>query len=44
LRDEVLAELGLTAQDVARAVTGWAAEPIRSLGEAPAVQAPGATP
>jgi 1-deoxy-D-xylulose-5-phosphate synthase len=44
LRDEVLAELGLTAQDIARAVTGWAAELIRSIGEAPAVQTPGATP
>ena len=44
LRDEVLAELGLTAQDVARAVTGWAAELIRSIGEAPTVPTPGATP
>jgi 1-deoxy-D-xylulose-5-phosphate synthase len=44
LRDEVLAELGLTAQDIARAVTGWAAELIRSIGEAPTVQTPGATP
>ena len=44
LRDEVLAELGLTAQDIARAVTGWAAELIRSVGEAPTVQTPGATP
>jgi hypothetical protein len=25
-------------------VTGWAAELIRSIGEAPAVQTPGATP
>jgi 1-deoxy-D-xylulose-5-phosphate synthase len=44
LRDEVLADLGLTAQDVARAVTGWAAELIRSISETPAVQTPGATP
>ncbi|HXT42659.1 MAG TPA: 1-deoxy-D-xylulose-5-phosphate synthase [Pseudonocardiaceae bacterium] len=44
LRDEVLAELGLTAQDVARAVTGWAAELIRSIGETPTVQTPGAAP
>jgi 1-deoxy-D-xylulose-5-phosphate synthase len=44
LRDEVLADLGLTAQDVARAVTGWAAGLIRSIGETPAVQTPGATP
>jgi 1-deoxy-D-xylulose-5-phosphate synthase len=43
-RDEVLADLGLTAQDVARAVTGWAAELIRSIGETSAVQIPGATP
>jgi 1-deoxy-D-xylulose-5-phosphate synthase len=43
-RDEVLADLGLTAQDVARAVTGWAAEPLRSIGEHAAVQTPGATP
>jgi 1-deoxy-D-xylulose-5-phosphate synthase len=44
LRDEVLAELGLTAQDVARAVTGWAAELIRSIGETSTVQTPGAAP
>ncbi|MGH3768438.1 MAG: 1-deoxy-D-xylulose-5-phosphate synthase [Pseudonocardiaceae bacterium] len=42
-RDEVLAELGLTAQDVARAVTGWAAGLIRPAGEPAAVQTPGAT-
>ena len=43
-REEVLADLSLTAQDVARAVTGWAAELIRSIGETPAVRTPGATP
>ena len=43
-RDEVLAELGLTAQDVARAVTGWAVELIRSIGEDHAVRTPGGTP
>jgi 1-deoxy-D-xylulose-5-phosphate synthase len=43
-RDEVLADLGLTAQDVARAVTGWAAGLIRPIGEPTAVQTPGATP
>jgi 1-deoxy-D-xylulose-5-phosphate synthase len=43
-RDEVLADLGLTAQDVARAVTGWAAGLIRSTGEPTAVPAPGTTP
>ncbi len=42
-RDEVLADLGLTAQDVARAVTGWAAGLIRSIGEPTAVPAPGIT-
>jgi 1-deoxy-D-xylulose-5-phosphate synthase len=42
-RDEVLADLGLTAQDVARAVTGWAAGLIRSNGEPAAVETPGAT-
>jgi 1-deoxy-D-xylulose-5-phosphate synthase len=41
-RDEVLADLGLTAQDVARAVTGWAAKLLGSMGEPAAVQAPGA--
>jgi 1-deoxy-D-xylulose-5-phosphate synthase len=41
-RDEVLAELGLTAQDVARAVTGWAAGLIRPVGEPAAVETPGA--
>ncbi len=40
-RDEVLADLGLTAQDVARAVTGWAAGLIGSMGEPAAVEAPG---
>ncbi len=40
-RNEVLAELGLTAQDVARAVTGWAAGLIGSMGEPAAVEAPG---
>jgi 1-deoxy-D-xylulose-5-phosphate synthase len=40
-RDEVLADLGLTAQDVARAVTGWAAKLIGSMGEPAAVEAPG---
>jgi 1-deoxy-D-xylulose-5-phosphate synthase len=39
-RDEVLADLGLTAQDVARAVTGWAAGLIGSMGEPTAVKAP----
>ncbi len=39
-RDEVLADLGLTAQDVARAVTGWAAGLIGSMGEPAAVKAP----
>jgi 1-deoxy-D-xylulose-5-phosphate synthase len=39
-RDEVLADLGLTAQDVARAVTGWAAGLIGSLSEPTAVKAP----
>ncbi|MFN2495570.1 MAG: 1-deoxy-D-xylulose-5-phosphate synthase [Pseudonocardiaceae bacterium] len=43
-RDEVLADLGLTAQDVARAVTGWAAGLIGSAGDPAAVQAPGPTP
>ena len=42
-RDEVLADLGLTAQDVARAVTGWAAGLIRPLGEPAAVEGPGAS-
>ncbi len=42
-RDEVLAELGLTAQDIARAVTGWAAGLIRSPDDPAAVQTPGAT-
>ncbi len=41
-RDEVLSDLGLTAQDVARAVTGWAAGLIGSMGEPAAVKAPGA--
>jgi 1-deoxy-D-xylulose-5-phosphate synthase len=41
-RDEVLADLGLTAQDVARAVTGWAAKLIGSMGEPAVVEAPGA--
>jgi 1-deoxy-D-xylulose-5-phosphate synthase len=40
-RDEVLAELGLTAQDVARAVTGWACGLIRSIGDPAAVETPG---
>ncbi|MGH3787467.1 MAG: 1-deoxy-D-xylulose-5-phosphate synthase [Pseudonocardiaceae bacterium] len=43
-RDEVLTDLGLTAQDVARAVTGWAVRLIKSLGEPAAVQVPGTTP
>jgi 1-deoxy-D-xylulose-5-phosphate synthase len=42
-RDEVLADLGLTAQDIARAVTGWAAGMIRSAGAPDAVETPGAT-
>jgi 1-deoxy-D-xylulose-5-phosphate synthase len=47
-REEVLAELGLTAQDIARAVTGWAAGLIKTgLIKSPdgpaAVQTPGAT-
>ncbi|MGH3875254.1 MAG: 1-deoxy-D-xylulose-5-phosphate synthase [Pseudonocardiaceae bacterium] len=37
-RDEVLADLGLTAQDVARAVTGWAAGLLGSVGAPSAVQ------
>jgi 1-deoxy-D-xylulose-5-phosphate synthase len=41
-RDEVLADLGLTAQDVARAVTGWAAKLIGSISESAVVKAPGA--
>jgi 1-deoxy-D-xylulose-5-phosphate synthase len=40
-RDEVLADLGLTAQDVARAVTGWAAGLIGSISDTAAVEAPG---
>ncbi len=40
-REEVLADLGLTAQDVARAVTGWAAGLIGSMVEPAAVEAPG---
>ncbi|MGQ0718603.1 MAG: 1-deoxy-D-xylulose-5-phosphate synthase [Pseudonocardiales bacterium] len=40
-RDEVLADLGLTAQDVARAVTGWAAGLLGSVAEPTAVEAPG---
>jgi 1-deoxy-D-xylulose-5-phosphate synthase len=43
-RDEVLTDLGLTSQDVARAVTGWAAGLIRSAGDPAAVQTPGAAP
>jgi 1-deoxy-D-xylulose-5-phosphate synthase len=39
-RDEVLSDLGLTAQDVARAVTGWAAGLIGSMGEPTAVKVP----
>ncbi|MGH3697540.1 MAG: 1-deoxy-D-xylulose-5-phosphate synthase [Pseudonocardiaceae bacterium] len=39
-RDEVLAELGLTAQDIARAVTGWAAGLFRSPDDHAAVQTP----
>jgi 1-deoxy-D-xylulose-5-phosphate synthase len=39
-REEVLADLGLTAQDVARAVTGWAAGLIGSVGEPTAVKTP----
>jgi 1-deoxy-D-xylulose-5-phosphate synthase len=42
-RDEVLADLGLTAQDVARAVTGWAAGLIRPIGEPATVKSPGTT-
>jgi 1-deoxy-D-xylulose-5-phosphate synthase len=42
-RDEVLADLGLTAQNVARAVTGWAAGLIKPLGEPAAVEGPGAS-
>jgi 1-deoxy-D-xylulose-5-phosphate synthase len=42
-RDEVLADLGLTAQDVARAVTGWAAGLFRSISEPVTVESPGAT-
>jgi 1-deoxy-D-xylulose-5-phosphate synthase len=42
-RDEVLADLSLTAQDIARAVTGWAAGLIRSAGDPAAVETPGAT-
>ncbi len=34
-REEVLAEIGLTAQDIARAVTGWAAGLIRSTDDLP---------
>ncbi|HKR51895.1 MAG TPA: 1-deoxy-D-xylulose-5-phosphate synthase [Pseudonocardiaceae bacterium] len=41
-RDEVLADLGLTAQDVARAVTGWAAGLIGSMGESAAIKTSGA--
>ncbi|MGH3671919.1 MAG: 1-deoxy-D-xylulose-5-phosphate synthase [Pseudonocardiaceae bacterium] len=41
-RDEVLADLGLTAQDVSRAVTGWAAGLIKPLGEPAAVESSGA--
>jgi 1-deoxy-D-xylulose-5-phosphate synthase len=41
-RDEVLAELGLTAQDVARAVTGWAAGLIVSMGDTAAIETPSA--
>ncbi len=44
-RDEVLTDLGLTAQDVARAVTGWAAGlMIGSMSEPAAVKAPGTEP
>jgi 1-deoxy-D-xylulose-5-phosphate synthase len=43
-REEVLTDLGLTSQDVARAVTGWAAGLIRSAGDPAAVQTPGAAP
>ncbi|MDQ4105015.1 MAG: 1-deoxy-D-xylulose-5-phosphate synthase [Actinomycetota bacterium] len=43
-RDEVLADVGLTAQDVARAVTGWAVGLIRSIDEPTAVEAPGTAP
>jgi len=42
-RDEVLADLNLTAQGVARAVTGWAAGLIRSSGEPTAVHTPETT-
>ncbi|MBV9012225.1 MAG: 1-deoxy-D-xylulose-5-phosphate synthase [Pseudonocardiales bacterium] len=42
-RDEVLVDLGLTAQDVARAVTGWAARLIRSVCEPTTVESPGTT-
>ncbi|HET9256846.1 MAG TPA: transketolase C-terminal domain-containing protein, partial [Pseudonocardiaceae bacterium] len=43
-RDEVLADLGLTAQDVARAVTGWAAGLIKPADEPAAAPAPGSAP
>jgi 1-deoxy-D-xylulose-5-phosphate synthase len=45
-REEVLADLGLTAQGVARAVTGWAAGLIKSSAgpvEVGSVDAPGAS-
>jgi 1-deoxy-D-xylulose-5-phosphate synthase len=45
-REEVLADLGLTAQGVARAVTGWAAGLIKSSAgplEVGSVEAPGAS-
>ena len=40
-RDEVLAELGLTAQDVARSVTGWAAGLIGASAGPLTAEAPG---
>jgi 1-deoxy-D-xylulose-5-phosphate synthase len=43
-RDEVLADLGLTAQDVARAITGWAAGLIGASDPRLTAQTPGTTP
>jgi 1-deoxy-D-xylulose-5-phosphate synthase len=43
-RDEVLADLGLTAQDVARAVTGWAAGLIGAPEPPLAAEAPETAP
>ncbi|MGH3828676.1 MAG: transketolase C-terminal domain-containing protein, partial [Pseudonocardiaceae bacterium] len=42
-RDEVLTDLGLTAQGVARAVTGWMAGVIRTIGEPVAAHTSGGT-